>query len=83
MIGWRISAYDEGARTTVTAIDDLDELGAQELLRSPDAARLVRGIARIEIVDGIPAEYLAARYFDFGIGRLPKFLRQLVDRAST
>jgi uncharacterized protein YndB with AHSA1/START domain len=75
-------------------------------------ALLVRGVATIEIVDGVPDEYLDsssktmpaeqreqfeaqvralyrqmarisieprwARYFDFGAGRLPEFLRQLV-----
>jgi len=75
-------------------------------------AVLVRGVATIEIVDGVPDEYLDsssktmpaeqreqfeaqvralyrqmarisieprwARYFDFGAGRLPEFLRQLV-----
>jgi hypothetical protein len=76
---------------------------------------LVRGIADVNVVDGIPAEYLAAsrktlddrqaaefetqvtkmyeqmvlirvvptwaRYYDFGAGRLPPFLRELAERA--
>lgn len=83
----------------------------------PARAVLVRGIASIEIVDGVAPEYLAAaakstsgddlaafeaqvravykqmarititpkwaRYFDFGANRLPTFLRQLVDSASS
>jgi hypothetical protein len=76
-------------------------------------ALLVRGVARLETVDGIPEEYISAsakalspedvavfrdsvtgmydqmvrisvrptwaRYFDFGAGRLPGFLQDLVD----
>jgi uncharacterized protein YndB with AHSA1/START domain len=77
---------------------------------------LVRGVAGIEIVDGVPAEYLEAaaktmpaeqhqqfadqvrsfypqmarisiaprwaRYYDFGAGRVPEFLRQLSASAQ-
>jgi hypothetical protein len=83
----------------------------------PARALLVRGIASIEIVDGVASEYLAAaakstsgdelaafeahvrglythmarititptwaRYYDFGAGRLPAFLRRLVDSTSS
>ena len=85
---------------------------------SPSEARsvLVRGIATVEIVDGVPDEYLAgarktldaehveafehqvratypqmarisieprwARFYDFGAGRLPMFLSELVCEAS-
>ena len=79
-------------------------------------ALLIRGIATVEIVEGIPAEYLDAsatalddaqrqafeaqvrqtyermariaikphwaRFYDFGAGRLPTFLGQLVDAAQ-
>ena len=79
----------------------------------PARALLVRGVASIEIVDGVASEYLAAaakstkgdelaafeanvrslykqmaritiapkwaRYYDFGAGRFPTFLRRLVD----
>jgi len=78
---------------------------------------LVRGVAHIEIVDGVPQEYLAAaakstqgdelaafeanvravypqmarisieptwaRFFDFGAGRVPKFLHQLLEPRAT
>jgi uncharacterized protein YndB with AHSA1/START domain len=78
-------------------------------------AVLVRGVAAIEVVDGVPEEYLAAatktmsadqhqqfetavrsmykqmaritiepqwaRYYDFGTGRIPEFLRQLANGA--
>jgi hypothetical protein len=85
---------------------------------SPDEAKalLVRGLATLETVDGIPDEYLAgarksmaeaeladfernvrsvykqmvrisiepkwARFYDFGAGRLPAFLANLVNDAS-
>ena len=83
----------------------------------PAKALLVRGIASIEIVDGVASEYLAAaakstsgdelagfeanvralykqmarititptwaRYYDFGAGRLPTFLRRLIDSTSS
>ena len=85
---------------------------------TPSEARsvLVRGIATVEIVDGVPDEYLAgarktldaehveafeqqvratypqmarisieprwARFYDFGAGRLPAFLSELVGEAS-
>jgi hypothetical protein len=76
-------------------------------------ALLVRGVAAIEIVDGVPPEYIAAstkamgpaelerfeaqvrgvykqmarisitphwaRFYDFGAGRLPAFLRKLIS----
>ena len=76
-------------------------------------ALMVRGVATIEIVDGVPDEYLAAatktmddqqarqfeahvrmlyqqmaritieprwaRYYDFGVGRIPGFLRKLAE----
>ena len=82
----------------------------------PAKELLLRGTASIEIVDGVPPEYLAAaakstqgdelaafeaavrdlykemarititpswaRFYDFGAGRLPTFLRQLVERGS-
>ena len=82
----------------------------------PAKALLVRGVASIEIVDGVPLEYIAAaaksthgedlaafekqvratyqqmariaitptwaRYYDFGTGRVPTFLRRLLDSAS-
>lgn len=162
------------AMPDATACDDLRLPGADELLRSPDPARLayngadgfprvvpvgffwngtdivvstattapkvraltarpnvaltidsmgptvrsllVRGTARVEIVDGVADEYLAAaaksthgddlaafeasvrrvyaqmarisitptwaRYYDFGAGRFPTFLRRLIDSAS-
>jgi Pyridoxamine 5'-phosphate oxidase len=85
---------------------------------TPDPARalLVRGSASVEIVDGVPYEYIAgsskglgeegvaefeqqvrtmydqmvrisieprwARCYDFGAGRLPKFLSKLANNAS-
>jgi len=85
---------------------------------TPDTARAlsIRGSASVEIVDGVPSEYIAgsskglgeegvaefernvremydqmaririkprwARYYDFGAGRLPKFLSKLADNAS-
>jgi len=83
----------------------------------PAKALLVRGIASIEIVDGVASEYIAAaakstsgdelaafeasvralyaqmaritiaptwaRYYDFGAGRLPTYLRRLVDATSS
>jgi len=88
----------------------IDEIGP------PARALLVRGTAGIEIVDGVASEYLAAaakstsgddlaafeaavratykqmarititptwaRYYDFGAGRFPTFLRRLIDSAS-
>ena len=83
----------------------------------PAKALLVRGVARIEIVDGVPPEYIAAsaksmhgdalatfekrvrgiyqqmariaiaptwvRFYDFGTGRVPRFLRRLLDSGAT
>ena len=82
----------------------------------PAKALLVRGLAHVEIVDGVAPEYLAAaaksthgdelaafeaqvratykrmaritiaptwaRFYDFGAGRFPTFLRRLVDSTS-
>jgi hypothetical protein len=82
----------------------------------PAKALLVRGVANVEIVDGVAPEYLAAaaksthgdelaafeaqvratykqmaritiaptwaRFYDFGAGRFPTFLRRLVDSTS-
>jgi hypothetical protein len=86
---------------------------------TPTDARslLIRGRAEVEIVDGIPSEYLAAsrktldpeqvegfegavtkmyeqmarisivpswaRFYDFGAGRLPGFLRELAERSGS
>src|ERR687885_397391 len=84
-----------------------------DVIGPPAKALLVRGVASIEIVDGVAPEYLAAagkstsddelaafeanvralyeqmaritiapkwaRYYDFGAGRFPTFLRRLVD----
>lgn len=97
------------ARPQVALTIDTDAATASRAL-------LVRGVAAIEIVDGIPEEYLAAatkgagpeearqfeanvraiykqmarikitpqwaRYYDFGAGRLPGFLHELI-KAST
>jgi hypothetical protein len=83
---------------------------------TPGRSLLVRGTAAIEIVDGVPDEYLAAsfkgmdgeqarqfepqvrkmykqmarisitpqwaRYYDFGTGRIPGFLKKLAAAAS-
>ena len=85
---------------------------------APDTARAlsIRGSASVEIVDGVPSEYIAgsskglgeegvaefernvremydqmaririkprwARYYDFGAGRLPKFLSILADNTG-
>ncbi len=88
-----------------------------DVIGPPAKALLMRGIASIDIVDGVASEYLAAaakstsgddlaafeaqvralyrqmarititptwaRYYDFGAGRLPTFLRRLVDSASS
>ena len=82
----------------------------------PARALLVRGVANVEIVEGVAPEYLAAaaksthgeelaafeaqvravyqqmaritiaptwaRFYDFGTGRFPTFLRRLVDSTS-
>ncbi len=84
-----------------------------DVIGPPARALLLRGVATIEIVDGVAPEYLAAagkstsgdelaafeagvralykrmaritiaptwaRYYDFGAGRFPTFLRRLVD----
>ena len=91
------------------SIDTADTSGTARALS-------IRGRAAIEIVDGVPDEYLAgasnetdgdaaaeferavratypqmarisitpqwARFYDFGAGRLPKFLSDLVEKAS-
>jgi hypothetical protein len=88
----------------------VDEIGP------PARALLVRGVASVEIVDGVAPEYLAAaaksthgddlaafesqvrslykqmarisitptwaRFYDFGAGRFPTFLRRLVESTS-
>jgi hypothetical protein len=93
------------ARPQVALTIDTDDGTASQAL-------LIRGVASIDIVDGIPSEYLAAstksmageqarqfeaqvrsvykqmariaieprwvRYYDFGTGRIPGFLRKLV-----
>jgi nitroimidazol reductase NimA-like FMN-containing flavoprotein (pyridoxamine 5'-phosphate oxidase superfamily) len=80
-------------------------------------ALLIRGTATLEVVDGVPEEYVAAasktlapdalpeferqvammypqmvrisveptwaRYYDFGAGRMPKFLLDLAEQAAT
>jgi hypothetical protein len=102
----KVRALTERPKIALT----IDDIGP------PAKALLVRGIASIEIVDGVASEYLAAaakstsgdelaafeahvralytqmaritirptwaRYYDFGTGRLPTFLRRLVDSAS-
>jgi nitroimidazol reductase NimA-like FMN-containing flavoprotein (pyridoxamine 5'-phosphate oxidase superfamily) len=86
---------------------------------TPDQSRAlsIRGQARVEIVDGVVAEYLAAarktmdaeaaaefeqnvrgtyeqmariaitpswvRYYDFGAGRMPRFLQELVEQSQS
>ena len=86
---------------------------------TPDQARAlsIRGRARVEIVDGVVPEYLAAarttmdahaaadfernvrgmydqmariaitphwvRYYDFGAGRIPRFLQELAERGGS
>jgi uncharacterized protein YndB with AHSA1/START domain len=95
------------ARPQVALTVDTDDGPASRAL-------LVRGLARIEVVDGVPEEYLAAsargipagqlaafeaavrsmyqqmaritieprwaRYYDFGAGRIPRFLRELAGQ---
>src|SRR5262249_3181832 len=102
----KVSALAERPQVALT-IDDASP---------PARALLVRGVARIEVVDGVAPEYLAAaaksmsgddlagfaaavratyaamarititptwaRYFDFGGGRVPTYLRRLLDSAS-
>jgi Pyridoxamine 5'-phosphate oxidase len=79
-------------------------------------ALLIRGVARIDIIDGVPEEYIAgsakaldaeqaaefeqhvrgmydqmaririepqwARFYDFGSGRLPSFLKELAEKTK-
>lgn len=79
-------------------------------------ALLIRGVARVDIVDGVPEEYIAgaakvldaeqaaefeqqvrgmydqmaririepqwARFYDFGSGRLPSFLKELAEKTK-
>jgi hypothetical protein len=102
----KVKALGERPNVALT----IDDIGP------PAKALLVRGVARIEIVDGVAPEYLAAagkstsgdqlaafeanvralykqmaritiapkwaRYYDFGAGRFPTFLRRLVDSTS-
>jgi Pyridoxamine 5'-phosphate oxidase len=97
------------ARPQVALTIDTDDGTASRAL-------LLRGIATIDVVDGIPSEYLAAatktmdgdqshqfeaqvramykqmarivieprwaRYYDFGAGRIPGFLRKLAEESS-
>jgi hypothetical protein len=102
---------------TVTALSARPDVALTiDAGETPDQARSlsVRGRATIEIVDGVPEEYLAGarkimnaeaaaqfeqqcrdmydqmariaitprwvRYFDFGAGRLPRFLQDLAER---
>lgn len=46
-------------------------------------ALLVRGLASVGIVNGVPDEYIAvwARFFDFGTSRMPSFLAKLAGDA--
>jgi len=103
----KVKALTERPQIALT----IDDIGP------PAKALLVRGVARIEIVDGVASEYLAAaakstsgdelaafeanvralykqmarititptwaRYYDFGAGRLPTFLRRLIDSTSS
>ena len=103
----KVKALTERPQIALT----IDDIGP------PAKALLVRGIATIEIVEGVPSEYLAAaaksttgdelaafeaavralykqmarititptwaRYYDFGAGRLPTFLRRLIDSTSS
>jgi len=103
----KVKALTERPQIALT----IDDIGP------PAKALLVRGIASIEIVDGVASEYLAAaakstsgdelaafkanvralykqmarititptwaRYYDFGAGRLPTFLRRLIDSTSS
>ncbi len=103
----KVKALTERPRIALT----IDNMGP------PAKALLVRGIASIDIVDGVASEYLAAaakstigdelaafeanvralykqmarititptwaRYYDFGAGRLPTFLRRLIDSTSS
>jgi hypothetical protein len=103
----KVKALTERPQIALT----IDDIGP------PAKALLVRGIARIEIVDSVAWEYLAAaakstsgdelaafeanvhalykqmarititptwaRYYDFGAGRLPTFLRRLIDSTSS
>lgn len=97
------------ARPHVALTVDTDEGTASRALQ-------IRGVATIEIVDGVPDEYLAAatktmdsqqarqfednvrglyrqmaritieprwaRYYDFGAGRIPGFLRKLIEGST-
>ena len=103
----KVKALTERPQIALT----IDDIGP------PAKALLMRGIASIEIVDGVASEYLAAaakstsgdelaafeanvralykqmarititptwaRYYDFGAGRLPTFLRRLIDSTSS
>src|SRR5207302_221487 len=101
----KVKALTERPQIALT----IDDIGP------PAKALLVRGTASIEIVDGVASEYLDAaakstsgdelaafeanvlykqtarititptwaRYYDFGAGRLPTFLRRLIDSTSS
>ena len=102
----KVKALRERPNVAIT----IDDIGP------PARALLVRGVANVEIVDGVAPEYLAAaakstqgddlaafeaqvratykqmaritvaptwaRFYDFGAGRFPTFLRRLVDASS-
>src|SRR5690349_3653828 len=102
----KVKALRERPNVAVT----IDDIGP------PAKALLVRGVARVEVVDGVAPEYLAAagksthgdelaqfeasvrglyrqmaritiaptwaRFCDFGAGRLPTFLRRMVESTS-
>jgi Pyridoxamine 5'-phosphate oxidase len=108
----------------VRALSDRPQVALTiDLGDTPDGAKalLIRGHAAVEIVDGVPDEYLGqsskgmadglgeegmteferqvrrmyeqmaririepqwARFYDFGAGRLPSFLRELADKAAS
>lgn len=104
----------------VQALSDRPDVALTiDVADTPATARalLIRGQASIEIVDGVPSEYIAgvgkgmgeegvaeferavrglydqmarirvrpqwARFYDFGAGRVPKFLSDLVEKANT
>jgi hypothetical protein len=103
-------AKSKGLRERPNVALTIDTIGP------PAKALLVRGLAKIEIVDSVAPEYLAAvtkstrgdelavfeaqvratykqmaritiaptwaRFYDFGAGRFPTFLRRLVDSTS-
>jgi hypothetical protein len=102
----KVTALSERPNVALT----IDSIGP------PARALLVRGIARIQIIDGVAPEYLAAaakstsgdelsafeanvralykqmaritieptwaHFYDFGAGRFPTYLRELIDSSS-